>query len=387
MDNAASKHEGRGLSAKALIWGCLVAVIVIGGVEWRVLSQLGLRGGREIAAQWSSLFGLGRRVGISRAAVLDIIPSAGKSLAVRRVLLLDNVAAAAMAIQIPLADPLFVARSVTSPDQRLVEWLDNWRMNLVAGKLPTAVDQERLLDILDTTPLSWQSLFRIGKAYRDVSGDALTASRFYTAAVTRADRELQQYEPGASAARPILMAMNDSRRLLWEVADNIQTNDRRCVEALELVFVELKRRVVPGDPTLGDAREHAIIGVPECIYLLGHADQALPLLMALDTSGMTDNEKLGVAWIRGLALYQTRHFETAARQFHIVAQDGSYQYAQDAAVRCVQCLCQQGATETAVVVADDCKQRFRPDFSYLADIAIALDSSRLKARDMFVTFP
>jgi len=284
----------------------------------------------------------------------------------------QEVVDAARAVQIPLADPVSLAESASSSDPRVVEWLKNWQVELSTGRSLQAGDRLQLESTLESSPLGWQQLFQIGRAYRDIAGDAYTASAFFRAAVTRADRELHAYSPGAIEAQPILIAMNDARRLLWDVIDNIRASDLPCLRSLALIGSDIIRWAAPDNLTLADARNHAMISVPECMFAMGDEDHALPLLLALDTSAMTENERLGVAWLRGRAFLDSGQFAEAAKQFRVVAADPGYQYAKSAFATVVISLHSTGQTAAAEVALDDWIRRYRPNAEEVANIFAAM---------------
>jgi hypothetical protein len=244
------------------------------------------------------------------------------------ILLTEDVVVAAQAIRPALPDPILIARSTSPSDPQLTDWLVRWRANLAAGRFTDEQNRTELESIVRVSQLSFPTLLKIGQSMQDLANDSVTTAIVYSAAIAGADYQLQRYKPGEDPAKSILVAMNDSRRLFWDAADFHQ--DRRSMETLKVINADLARWIKPGDPDLEDARRHAIIGIPECMFVMGDAHGAVPLLMAIDISSMTENEKLGVAWIRGLALFEDSQFEECLPQFQIVMDDSSYQYSKAA---------------------------------------------------------
>jgi hypothetical protein len=332
------------------------------GMHW------GMAGMSQIAARQTVSLGASSSAQVTRAAILDLIPAPGNSLRVPRGAVPDDIAAAVKSTFIPLANPIFLASS----DPHLVAWLNSSREKLSARRSLSEIDRGELQECLASTPLNWQTLFQIGKLYRDISGDPLTASRFCIAAAAQADLKLQKYENGATEARPALTAMNDARRLLWEVVDNVRP-DPQCIRSLAMISADLARYVKPGDATLNDARLHGIIGVGECAYLMGENDRAIELLTNIDLSQMTDNERLGIAWISGMAFAQAGRWEEAAGQYQLVAADSSYQYSRAASVSLIVLLAKAGQKPAANGRLDDLIRRFHPSVEQVAPLLSAID--------------
>lgn|GEM_PF-2828253 len=364
--------------ALALIGLCVILASIGAGIwAWRQFA------GDKVVVRTDLPPGSIRAVGASkplpdssRAIVLNLIPSDGLKSTHSDILVPADVAKSAQAIQIALADPIAAARAAKPADSKVLQWMLHWQTSLQAKTPISAQERDELNSILKTTSLGWQTLFQIGRQYRDVSGDALTASLFYEAAVVRADAEVRRYGPHAPEITPILTAMNDARRLLWDVVDNVNPQDRPSLEALAIVSADLVQYVTPGDPLLGDARRHGLIGVPECMFALGHPTEAIPLLLNLDTTGMTENEMLGIEWIRGLSLYQDHRDSEAIDHLKVVAKDNSYQYSEQACRYIVLCTVETGRLEEARAMCAVYEQRYGNDleYRYLAGVVRAQDS-------------
>ncbi|MGA2583099.1 MAG: tetratricopeptide repeat protein [Tepidisphaeraceae bacterium] len=310
---------------------------------------------------------------LDRAAALALIPSVGSSISSLQIEgLPKDVVTAAQVATIPLSDPVALAEAMSPGDPKVLEWFRKWREKQptsdiscsfgVDGPVQTDVpdaDRNELAGLLLSSPLPWRSLFRLGDAYQQLTGDSRTTVIFYSVADQETEKELQFIAPGSDAADPILTAMNDSRRLLWDALDSY--GSRPALDALVNVNADLAHWVKPGDPTLEDARRHAILGIAECQYVKGEAGEAASLLLKLDTAGMTENEQLGVAWIKALALFKANRYPEAVDQFKFVASDPSYQYSSDAAAYVAMCLWRSGDKPAAEAAFTEWISSFRPD--------------------------
>jgi tetratricopeptide (TPR) repeat protein len=369
MSGGSNQRSNRGLSNKAIL-GLILPVICAlgGGISYILLTAVNAPPVVVVSAVTASSF-------VSQTSdgdpALVMIPHPGSSAPAEKRTLPQSVIDAAKAEVIPLADPVAIAQSAQPTDPKVVEWLRIWRDDATVAENADEAVHNRLTEMLDGSPLRWDSLFKIGQAVADVSADSPTAAVFVRAAVLRADKQLQAIAPGSDEAKPILIAMNDSRRLLWAAADYY--SDRDALETLATINADLVKWVSKGDPTLEDARRHGMIGVGECMFALGQVQGSIPALLALDTNGMTDNEKLGVAWIRGLALFSVGRYAQAAEQFRQVAKNPSYQYSRDASELAVYSFARQGNSVDAVEAYNVWQKRYGDDASKslgLATIAV-----------------
>jgi tetratricopeptide (TPR) repeat protein len=293
-----------------------------------------------------------RQPHLDRNAALAMIPAAGQT-RTSQTACPDECVTAAQATQLALADPASLARA--GGDSRLAACIEAWEGRAISRKgLVAFADQ--FAQAVDSSPLAWNSLFQVGTAFNDLARDPTTTTVIYTAAFNKADAQLRGLSPGSSEAQPILMAMNDARRLLWDAFDNYRDQD--ALATLAGINSDIAKWAASGDPLMDDARNHANIGVPECLYATGDMSRAIPLLMALDTKSMTANEKLGVWWIRGLALFHVGQYDQAARQLQSVADDPSYQYSEGACHLLEQCLVRLGRTNDAISLQELVARRY-----------------------------
>jgi len=176
MDESASKLEGRRLSARLLAAVCLVAIAAVGATAWLVHSHFEPTG---LSSRPAIIFGPSPTEILSRTAILGLVPAPGGSLVAHRVALPDVVAAAVKTVPVPMADPILVVRSDRNPDTHLILWL---QQTPERAHNPSEA-AKGLGEILGSTTLGWKSLFELGRAYADYTGDESTAEAFYCAGV------------------------------------------------------------------------------------------------------------------------------------------------------------------------------------------------------------
>lgn len=295
-----------------------------------------------------------------RAAILALIPSTpGSSAPARSTANLgipDDVATAARAVAIPLADPITLAQSLPVADPALVSWLQTWRRQLDGGQASHAQDRTQLHALLARSPLDWPELIRVGKVFEELAYDPVTACIFFEAATDRGDRELQKEAPGSPQSQRILTALNDCRRLLWDAEDRFHDDD--ALKAIGTISADLVKWVLPDDRKLGDARRHGLIGVPEVTYVSDQPNVPTTMISSIDMTGMTENEKLGVEWLKGNALYDKHDYKNAADPLKFVFDDVSYQYAEQAGTSLFMCLYQTGRIDDARQLAHIANGRY-----------------------------
>jgi len=291
----------------------------------------------------------------------------------------EEVVNAAAAVAVPMADPVALSEASQPADPKLADWLKTWRDGGAMTENANEAVRVQLSQSLNDSPLTSDSLFKIGQAASQVSSDSPTASVFILAAVKRADKQLQSMAAGSDEAKPILITMNNARRTLWDASD-FHGRDRMAMDALDIINRDLVKWVNPSDPDLADARRHGLLGVAEDLFVKGDVAGSLPLLMDLDTKGMTANELIGVAWIRGLALDCAHRDAEAEAQFQVVASHVSYQFAESAAKLTVVTLVASGRKDAANEAFDHWMRLYKPkDEVALPVVAALFDQSGLSS--------
>jgi hypothetical protein len=235
-------------------------------------------------------------------------------------------------------NPLFAD---AAEDKMLASWLSQW---YAAPGAITALQKAELQQILSNSTLAYQSLINIGRSVLLRSQDYWTASAFYAAAVLRAKDQLDAFQPGDPAARPILIALNSTKPTLWRLAD---AGDNSFVPQLYKLNYDLVYWTSPDDQSLQDARAYGFIGLAECLYVMNENQDAVAAAMSIDTAQMTDSQKVAVAWIRGLTLFVNNRFNEAADQFIIVTKAPAYKYSEAAYHRLILSYLSAGDLDSA----------------------------------------
>lgn len=209
------------------------------------------------------------------------------------------------------------AFSSASSDRRLSAWLAEWRKTARPGRQATDVQRAELEQILAARKLSCQNLLDIGKGINVYSSDDLTTAYFFRAAITQGDRELADCAPGSEESRPILVAMNSTKPLLWRVIDG---GDRRFLDALWVLNNDLVKWISSNDAALSNARLHGYVGIAECLYATNRTEEAIKASEAIDTRNLDDDQRVAVAYIRGLSLFDAKRYAEALPELQIAAE-------------------------------------------------------------------
>jgi hypothetical protein len=235
-------------------------------------------------------------------------------------------------------------------DTRLVNWIADLREKLVHGEKPAADDRVVLEEILQNTPLSCRDLIGTGNAIQAYCADDQITALFYAAADRQGHFELSRFAPGAHDARPILMAMNSTKHLLWDFVDRA---GRPYLDTMCLLNEDLIHWIAPGDSQLNNERIHGYIGLAECLYTQGKIDKAIVATNSIDISTLNSEQRIAMARIRGLALFRAKNYVDALPLFQIMAQEGSPAYSNEGWKMVVATLAKSGDTAGANAAFDD----------------------------------
>lgn len=249
-------------------------------------------------------------------------------------------------------------------DPSLVSWLFDWQRT----KADTASLQDRrteLQQILGKTPLTSLSLITIGRTISFQSNDDWTEATFYAAAISHGSMELTHFPNGAAESRQIIDALSSIRTRLWKLVDG---GDRTFVNVLYELNCDLVRWIPANDRDLRDARVHGFIGGAECLWAMGRIDDAVSAAEAIDTASMTEEEKQGVAWIRGLALFSKGRFSDAINQFRLVASDPNNKYAEIASRLLIVSLARSASADEANSRFEEWVRRYHPNVEQVASV-------------------
>ena len=281
----------------------------------------------------------------------------------------------ANASAVALSDPTDIARSAQPSDPQLVEWLVNWRQTIASRRPMNSGDRNSLEVVLAQTPLNCLALFEIGRAFQNVSQDSIATAIFYAAAIRQGDHELAAYAPGSPDARPILIAMNSAKPLLWDVVDG---GNRRFLDPLYLLNVDLARWISPLDKTLSNARVHGKIGMAECLYLMGKIGQSIAIVQPIDARQLTAEQLASVAWIHGLALYGAHQYHDAFDQFSIVEATPTFKYSSQGGRMMVMTLAKEGDIAGANRALDEFIRKHHPTADQVAPILTTIAGGRIE---------
>jgi tetratricopeptide (TPR) repeat protein len=249
-------------------------------------------------------------------------------------------------------------------DPSLAAWLREWQRNKVdVALLPDR--RAELQQILAKTRLSCLTLIGIGRAISFQSTDIWTESAFYAAAIERGNSELASYSVGAKETRPIIDAFYTIKTRLWKMVDG---GDNTFIDALYTLNCDLIHWIPAHDKKLRDARIHGFIGRAECLWAMGKIDDAVSAAESIDTSSLTANEKLSLAWIRGLSLFSKDRFSEAISQFRPVAANPKFIYSQQAYPFLIVSLARSARTDEANSLLDEWIRRYHPNSKQVASV-------------------
>jgi tetratricopeptide (TPR) repeat protein len=249
-------------------------------------------------------------------------------------------------------------------DPALSSWLREWQRTKYGGD---SLEDRRaeLKQILAKSPLSSLALVGIGRAISFQTADEWTEGALYAAAIPQAQRELARYSVGANETRPILDALYSVKSKLWKLVDG---GDRTFTGVLYSLNCDLIHWIPEEDSNLRDARFHGFVGRAECLWAMGKYEDAMIAANSIDTTSASPQEKLGVAWIRGLALFSNGRYAPAISQFQAVAADPTYQYSDQACPFLVICLARSGRNDEANSRLDDWIKRCHPNLDQVKNV-------------------
>jgi tetratricopeptide (TPR) repeat protein len=249
-------------------------------------------------------------------------------------------------------------------DPSLAAWLREWQRTKVdVALLPDR--RVELQQILNRTHLTCLTLIGIGRAISFQSTDEWTEVAFYAAAVQHANSELASYTVGAKDSRPIIDALYSVKSRLWKLVDG---GDSTFVDALYTLNCDLIHWIPADDRNLQDARTHGFIGRAECLWAMGKIDDAVSAAESINDASLTADEKLSVAWIRGLALFSKGRFSDAITEFQPVADHPQFTYSQQAYPFLIVSLARSDRTDEANNLLDEWIRRYRPNSEQVASV-------------------
>lgn len=252
-----------------------------------------------------------------------------------------------------------------SAEPKLVEWLKVWQRTIEAGGDISPSQRVELDTLLSESQLGCIALIDIGRAIHFQSSDNLTTAAFYGRAAVLAEHELHGYSASAKGARPILIALNSTRPLLWRVVDG---GHRNLVGALFTLNTQLIERISPTDRSLADARLHGKIGAAECLFLMGRIDAGVAAALAIETDALQPKQRADVAWTRGLLLFEAHRYSEAVPELRIVADHPKDHYAKAALKRLSLALSWRGNAKEASEAFDRWRQLASPSEVEVASV-------------------
>jgi tetratricopeptide (TPR) repeat protein len=274
-----------------------------------------------------------------------------------------SLAVSTAAAQLSPDYPIYLARSAQPADPGLVDWLTHQRQGMAA--------HDALDAILARTPVNSLWLFRIGRAFHDVSPDDIATASLLSAAALKADAELSATTNNSVSARPIVLAMIGAKPILWDIVDRGQT---RFVHALYVLNIDLAHWISPQDKPLASARLHGYIGAAECLSLLGRFNESLAEVDGLNSPHRTPDQQASIAWVRGQAFFALHQYQQALDQFRLVSGIREFKYSFDANRMTVMALARLGQVAQANSALDQFIRSRRPTVQQIAPLLLAIDA-------------
>jgi hypothetical protein len=255
-------------------------------------------------------------------------------------------------------------------DPRLADWLNNWRMMLLAGRSPSDSERWKLAAITRDGVFSCESLVQVGQLVNAASRDFKTTAVIFSAAISHGHQQLSAFSHFSDKMKPVLAAMTKCGDVFWETVD---AGDPQCIGAMWTVSGDVEKWVPRNDAALEWAVPWAAIGRAECLFLWGKTDQSLSAAASINLAGLDRNQRSGVAWIYGLDLYRESRFSEAAKQFRIVATNAGYKNAEGAERLVIASLARNGQTAEANKEFDKWARRYRPRVQDAALLLACID--------------
>jgi len=225
-------------------------------------------------------------------------------------------------------------------DSNLADWLQRWRQATATGISLSEADRAELTTVLGRTKLSCELLAQIGAVFNEASGDSRTTAVFFGEAVSRGHKQLSGLSTGNLEIGPVLRAMKGCESVLWECVD---MGELKYVDRIDDLSRDIQRLVLPGDAALAWAVPWAKIDEAECVFLRDRSDGALANFeQAIGAVGawnsLTNEQKITIHWIEGLAYENAGQYDEAVPHLRIVADNLRYANAKAARVTLFMCL-------------------------------------------------
>jgi hypothetical protein len=243
--------------------------------------------------------------------------------------------------------------------------LDQWWRGLASGQTADEAQRQKVQIESGRGNLSSELLYQVGDLSSVVAHDPQTTAMLFAAAVSHGHSELDHLPMGSTKALPTLQAMKRCEPMLWNA---VNTGNPEYVRSIDILNSDIEKWIRPDDPTLGWAVAWAKIGRAECQYLWGKNDEAIAQCEQIDSSGLSQDQREGLAWISGLAFFSKGCFADAAIQFRAVANDSNYKYAENASRFLIVSLARSARADEANARFDDWVRRYHPNVDQAAAV-------------------
>jgi hypothetical protein len=259
-----------------------------------------------------------------------------------------------------------------SADPKLKAWLESWWTEMSASQPITPPRRAELDALLADSPVTCLDLIAIGRSVKFFSGDEPAAVTFFAAAVPRGERELRDLPVGSASSRAILLALNGTKTLFWNV---INGGDLRFVEPLNRLNLALVQWIPPGDKELAKVRESSLISAASCLYLAGDTEGAVAAAMQIDVGRMSEDQRANVGWVRGLALVAALRDADAIPELRLAADRPGFQHSQDAWPVLIQALGRAGQRDEAERRYAQYVERYHPPHAEMMTLSLAVQQA------------
>lgn len=230
----------------------------------------------------------------------------------------DDATVAAAAAQVtPAGRPnIKEALALAERDVDLRNWLSDWAKSATAERQLTKASMDQLAAILEKTRLSCSSLMEIGRQIAPYCPPQVVAD-FDVAGVHAGDRALAQDLPGTDEARRTVFQMRSAVGFLWYFVDS--PGESKYTKALQTINRDALYWISPDDIEAVNARRWSMIGEVEILHVTGHVQEALAKADAIDQKGMSESQKVKIAWVRALCLLKLKRPAEAIAPLKFVA--------------------------------------------------------------------
>ncbi len=228
--------------------------------------------------------------------------------------------------------PLAVLQGHPSKLAKLEQWAISWQAAGATSR-PNAKDQ--LVDLkgaIEVSDLGALERLRIGQIVEQ-GGDQQSAVLWYQAGIDQAQRELDAAQHGHNESSiamqtltPLLPGLDAAKALFWTMPDSGPWEEK-------LIKMEL---ILPRVDQWDQDPEWRRIGHGESLYMQRRYTEAMTVADGLENDSrnpanhFTEQQKIGILWLRGLILFDTKHYEKALPYFAAVADCPSFHHSQDA---------------------------------------------------------